>query len=70
MKRICFLQTGPDDELTNLICYDSNHNGLNELIFEKVLWTYVSAWMVWEYRPINRYELVFADTGAYPLPPG
>jgi len=70
MKRICFLQSGPDDELTNLICYDSNHNGLNELIFEKVLWTYVSAWIVWEYRPFNRYELVFADTGAYPYPPG
>ncbi|MEO0099281.1 MAG: T9SS type A sorting domain-containing protein, partial [candidate division WOR-3 bacterium] len=70
MKRVCFLPTGNYDELCYLICYDTDHNGLNELIFERVIRTYVSAWMVWEYRPFNRYELVFADTGAYPYPPG
>jgi hypothetical protein len=71
MKRICFLQAGQylgSDGKT--ICCDSDHNGLNELIFATLFSTYVTEWMVWEYRPFNRYELVFADTGTFPLPPG
>jgi hypothetical protein len=70
MKRICNLPTGPHDELTHLICWDTDRNGLNEIIFERIIATYISAWMVMEYRPMNHYELVFADTGAYPYPPG
>ncbi|MEO0099038.1 MAG: T9SS type A sorting domain-containing protein, partial [candidate division WOR-3 bacterium] len=27
-------------------------------------------WEIWEYRPFNRYELVFVDTGFHPSPPG
>jgi hypothetical protein len=70
MKRICFLTTGPFDELCYLICYDTDHDGSNELIFSRIVATYISAWMIWEYQPLNNYELVFADTGAYPFPPG
>ena len=71
MKRICFLQSGPYVESDGkIICCDCNHNGSNELIFATTFSTYVMQWMVWEYRPFNRYELVFADTGAFPLPPG
>ena len=70
MKRICFLQTGNHDELCYLVCYDSDHDGLNEIIIEKIVATYISAWMILEYQPINRYEFVFADTGAYPYPLG
>lgn len=71
MKRICFLQSGLYTEATGrIICCDSDHNGLNELIFSTTFSTYVLEWMVWEYRPLNHYELVFADTGAYPYPPG
>jgi len=69
MKRVCFLQVGSDAP-SYLICCDSDHNGLNEIIFERYLGYYLANWEVWEYRPTNRYELVFADTGAYPLPPG
>ena len=71
MKRICFLQSGLYTEATGkIICCDSDHNGLNEVIFSTTFSTYVLEWMIWEYRPFNRYELVFADTGAYPYPPG
>ena len=71
MKRVCFLQSGQytkSDGYT--LCWDTDHDGSNELVFARVIGMYVSAWMVWEYRPMNLYELVYADTGAYPLPPG
>jgi hypothetical protein len=43
--------------------YDTNHNGLSELIFpawHPELKNYVLS--LYEYRPINKHELVYADT--------
>jgi hypothetical protein len=53
-----------------IVCGDTDHDSLNELIFIQLVQQYVYAWQVWEYRPMNQYELVFADTGAFPPPPG
>ncbi len=74
MKRVCFLQTGQNTQSNgNTICYDSDHNGLNELMFRTGNMSQPSNPIrleIWEYHPMNRYELVFADTGVYPYPPG
>ncbi len=73
MKRVYFLQSSLDlCSDGKIVCYDSDHNGLNEVIFRTgtIYPSNPLRWEVWEYRPFNRYELVFADTGAYPLPPG
>jgi hypothetical protein len=71
IKRVCFLQAGLS-RTSYFVCIDSDHNGLNEIIFPTgtIYSSDPLRWEVWEYRPVNRYELVFADTGAYPYPPG
>jgi len=63
MKRVAFLQSGLIHEAYGVpVCYDSDHNGLNEVIFRTT-----SGWRILEHRPFNRYELVFVDTGgSYP----
>ena len=66
MNRVSFLQAGAYYG-SYVLCCDSDHDGLNEIIFGTALPT---RWEVLEYRPINNYEVVFADTGAYPYPPG
>jgi hypothetical protein len=68
LKRIAFLPSGPD--WAYILCADSDHDGMNELIFTRIVTTYVPNWEIWEYRPINHYELVYADTSAFPYPPG
>ncbi len=72
MKRVYFLRSGQYTESAGMpVCFDTDHNGLNEVIFRTGT-IYPSdplRWEVWECRPFNRYELVFADTGAYPYPP-
>jgi len=55
-----------------LLCGDTDHDNLAEMIFA---WTtptpHRRTWAVWEYQPVNRYAVVFADTGtAPPYPPG
>uniref|UniRef100_A0A7C4GFP5 T9SS type A sorting domain-containing protein n=1 Tax=candidate division WOR-3 bacterium TaxID=2052148 RepID=A0A7C4GFP5_UNCW3 len=73
MKRTCLLQSGLwAENFGRVLCCDSDHDGLQELIFATgtILHTDPLRWEVWESRPVNRYELVFADTGAYPYPPG
>ena len=73
MKRVCFLQAGQYVESDGYtLCWDTNHNGLNELIFFTGTMSPSDPlrWEVWEYRPMNCYELVYADTGAFPYPPG
>jgi hypothetical protein len=68
MKRVCFLQAGPYIAPRSYpICVDSDHNGLNEIIF---FTQFPTRWEIWEYRPMNQYQLVYADTGVYPYPPG
>jgi hypothetical protein len=65
IKRVAFLPAGSMAAGTYPICVDSDHNGLNEIIF------HVSyKWEIWEHFPINQYQLVYVDTGAYPYPPG
>jgi len=73
LKRVTFLQEGLVGTVAGrVICCDSDHDGLQEMIFRTgtIHPTDPLRWEVWEYRPVNRYELVFADTGAYPYPPG
>ncbi|UCG43260.1 MAG: VCBS repeat-containing protein, partial [candidate division WOR-3 bacterium] len=55
-----------------VICWDCNHNGIPEVIFSTGNTNPDTPRRIefWEYRPVNRYELVFADTGIHPNPPG
>jgi hypothetical protein len=75
MQRISFINSGIHD-ITNgkIVCSDVNHNGVNEMIWglHNSSISYYMQWQVWEYQPINRYQLVYADTGwpvhgPYPL---
>jgi hypothetical protein len=74
IKRVCFLQTGQYTQSDGkTLCYDCNHNGLNELIFRtgnRLEPNNPIRWTVLEYRQLNHYEVVFADTSVYPYPPG
>jgi hypothetical protein len=46
-----------------LTCGDTDHDSLAEIIWEPhATWQ----WEIWEYRPVNRYERVFADTLHWP----
>jgi hypothetical protein len=71
MKQIVFLNSGLIGP-NNILCGDTDHNGLNELILFSPIMTYPgrSVWEIWEHRPMNYYELVFADTGPAYYPPG
>jgi len=62
---MAFLPAGSMAAGTYPIGVDSDHNGLNEIIFRVSY-----KWEIWEHRPINQYKLVYVDTGAYPYPPG
>ena len=74
MKRIAFLEGPYGTTDGKVICCDSDHDGLNELIFHTGRRTVPSdpkRWEVLEYRPNNQYEVVFVDTGVNsPYPPG
>ncbi len=64
MKRVTLLNSGPLYETEGLIvCADCNRNGANELIFQTLLPNDYICWQIWEFRPMNKYELVYADTG-------
>jgi len=74
MKRIAFLEGLYGTTDGKVICCDSDHDGLNEIIFHTGRRTVPSdpkRWEVLEYRPNNQYEVVFVDTGVNsPYPPG
>jgi len=70
MKRIVLLPSGADIPSTYVICADTDKDSLNEVIFSTMFASYITIWKIYEHRPMNRYELVYADTGAYPFPPG
>jgi len=59
IKRLLFSPIGGTASYP--IVVDSDHNGYNEIIF-----SIYRCWQIWEYRPINQYYLVYADTGGYP----
>ncbi len=70
IKRIVLLPSGLYTGSDGIpICCDSDHDGLNEIIFSTAIPT---RWEIWEHHPyiFNQYQLVYADTGAYPYPPG
>ncbi|MFO7675882.1 MAG: hypothetical protein R6X12_06170 [bacterium] len=73
MKRIALLPAGPIAPSTSrFVCADSDQDGRQEVIFRtgSIRPEDPLRVEIWEYRPVNRFELVFADTGAYPYPPG
>ncbi|UCG43102.1 MAG: VCBS repeat-containing protein, partial [candidate division WOR-3 bacterium] len=73
LRRVNLLAAGLYDAVDGkVLCRDSDHNGRRELLFSTGTINPGNPlrWEIWEYRPVNRYELVFADTGAYPYPPG
>jgi hypothetical protein len=73
LRRVNLLATGLWGEVNGrVLCWDSDHNGRRELLFSTgtINPGNPRRWEVWEYRPVNWYELVFADTGVYPYPNG
>ncbi len=74
LKRIALLPSGViGEQFGRPICYDTDHNGLKEIIYATGSGYSDDPlrWEIWEYRPLNRFELVYADTGGdYPHPPG
>jgi hypothetical protein len=74
MCRTASLATGPGTPAGGrVLCCDTDRDGLRELVVHTgsiVNPGNPPRWEIWEYRPVNRYQLVFADTGAYPYPPG
>lgn len=68
LKRIAFLNPGERSTSGYILCGDTDNDGLNELIFRNSS-SYISL-QVWEYRPVNRYELVWQALGGQPPPPG
>jgi hypothetical protein len=69
VRRTMRLSAGPCVAIDGLLISDSDNNGAQELTF-RTGFGYPGRWEIWEYRPVNRYELVFADTGVYPYPNG
>jgi hypothetical protein len=71
MKRITFLDYGLKATYDGgIVCSDINYDGINELIFamhNDPDPNLPMQWQVWQCQPINRYELVFVDTG-WPRP--
>jgi hypothetical protein len=74
MRRIARIPSGPPaDFYGRVVCCDSDHDSMLELIFSTggtVNPPEPQRLEVWEHQGWNRFRLVFADTGAYPDPPG
>ena len=74
MRRVAQLPVSVNGPTTSgsVLCYDCDHDSIPEIIFSTG-GTHPDnplRCVAWEYRPVNRYELVFADTGLYPFPIG
>jgi hypothetical protein len=71
MRRVTRIPSGPDAGV-GVVCCDSDHDSLPELIFHTgTIHPYDPLRIeVWEHQGWNRFSLVFADTGEYPEPPG
>ena len=67
LKRVAELPYGA--EYGRLLCGDTDHDSLSEMIFA---WSFPAPhWAVWEYEPVSQYHVVYADTWANPpWPPG
>ena len=69
LKRVALLQYGPSS-IGAVVCYDSDHDGEGELIFNNGGSGGHYCWSILEYRPYNRYEVVKSDTAPLQWPPG
>jgi hypothetical protein len=66
MKRVVYINSGLHSTIDGeVVCADCNRNNKNELIFRTLLtgYPYYWGWQIWEYQPINHYEVVYVDTG-------
>jgi hypothetical protein len=73
MRRISMIPSGPySDAYGRVVCCDSDHDSMPELVFSTGMAhpSELQRLEVWEHQGWNRFKLVFADTGAYPPPPG
>jgi hypothetical protein len=60
------LPYGP--ETRSFVLTDSDHDGLGEFCYTAWSDMFHPFWAIAEYRPVDRYEIVQADTGIYPYP--
>jgi hypothetical protein len=60
------LPYGP--ETRSFVLTDSDHDGLGEFCYRAWSDMFHPFWAIAEYRPVDRYEIVQADTGIYPYP--
>jgi len=73
MRRIAQIRSGPYGSPDGrVVCCDSDHDSMPELIFHTGTIRPADPLRleVWEHMGWNRFSLVYADTGAYPEPPG
>lgn len=70
LRKVGGLEAGP--EAGDFVVADLDSNSLSELIFSTgtIYPENPFRWEVWEYQPVNRFRVVYADTGVYPEPPG
>ncbi len=68
LKVVAQIHAGAD-YVGYILCGDTDNDGLSELIFNNDDQGYITL-QVWEYRPVNRYELVWFAEGGQPPPPG
>jgi hypothetical protein len=70
MRRVAQIPSGPYAGADGkVVCCDSDHDSLPELIFHTVL-AGNEGNEYWELQGWNRFNLVYADTGAHGPPPG
>jgi hypothetical protein len=72
-RRIVQVKSGPLFSANGrVVCCDSDHDGLSELIFSTGTVHPSDPWRIeyWEHQGWNRFKLVYADTGEYPEPNG
>jgi hypothetical protein len=72
LRRIAQIPSGPQAGSVPIVCCDSDHDSMPELVFDTyfTVLTGNKAIEFWEHQGWNRFSLVFADTGEYPAPPG
>jgi len=68
LRRIAQLPSGPYAGIVPVVCCDSDHDSLPELIFRTgtIQPSDPNRIEVWEHQGWNRFSLVFADTGTLP----
>jgi hypothetical protein len=73
LTRVATIPSGPHTwTYGRVACADVDRCGRTELVFSTgtIRPDDPLRWEVWQYQPVNRFVLVYADTGAYPEPIG